>query len=95
MLFQRAIPPGPAVPPENIYTGLDLGARAPANRPISWRISSAAPDGKATAQGRTALLGGDGDRAVFRLLRTQVDAMLAGTGTLRWSATGSRCATSA
>ena len=44
-------------------------------------VSSA--DGKAAAQGRTALLGGDGDREVFRLLRTQVDAVLAGTGTLR------------
>jgi riboflavin-specific deaminase-like protein len=83
MLFQRAIPPGPAASPESIYTGLDLGARAPSDRPyvVCNFVSSA--DGKATAQGRTALLGGDGDRAMFHLLRTQVDAIVAGTGTLR------------
>jgi riboflavin-specific deaminase-like protein len=83
MLFQRAIPPGPAASPESIYTGLHLGAHAPADRPyvVGNFVSSA--DGKATAQGRTALLGGDGDRAMFHLLRTQVDAILAGIATLR------------
>lgn len=83
MRFQPAIPPGPAASPENIYTRLELGARAPADRPyvVANFVSSA--DGKATAQGRTALLGGDGDRAMFHLLRTQADAILAGTGTLR------------
>lgn len=39
-------------------------------------------DGKATAGGRTAPLAGAGDKAAFHLLRTQVDAVLAGTGTL-------------
>jgi riboflavin biosynthesis pyrimidine reductase len=43
-------------------------------------VSSA--DGKATASGRTAPLAGAGDKAAFHLLRTQVDAVLAGTGTL-------------
>jgi len=82
MLFQRALPPGPAVSPESLYTRLALGEQAPAERPyvICNFVSSA--DGKATAGGRTALLGGDGDRAAFHLLRTQVDAVLAGTGTL-------------
>jgi riboflavin biosynthesis pyrimidine reductase len=83
MLFARAIPPGPAGSPESFYTGLDLGARAGPDRPyvISNFVSTA--DGKATADGRTASLGGEGDRAAFHLLRTQVDAVLAGTGTLR------------
>ena len=40
-------------------------------------VSSA--DGKATAAGRTAPLANAADRAVFQLLRTQVDALLAGT----------------
>lgn len=40
-------------------------------------------DGRAAAGGRTAPLADAGDRAVFHLLRTQVDAVLAGTGTLR------------
>jgi len=83
MLFQPAIPPGAPAPPESFYTGLGLGDRAPADRPyvVCNFVSSA--DGKATAKGRTALLGGEGDRRMFHLLRTQVDAILAGTGTLR------------
>ena len=81
--FQWAIPPGPAAPPDSIYTGLDLAAQAPADRPyvVCNFVSSA--DGKATVDGKSALLGGNGDRATFRLLRTQADAVLAGTTTLR------------
>jgi riboflavin biosynthesis pyrimidine reductase len=83
MLFKRAIPPGPAVAPEDLYTGLDLSARAGEDRPyvVCNFVSSA--DGKATVDGRTAALGGAGDRAAFHLLRTQVDALLAGTATMR------------
>jgi riboflavin biosynthesis pyrimidine reductase len=82
MEFQPAIPPGPTAPPEAFYTGLDLGGRARAGRPyvIANFITSA--DGKATADGRSAPLGSPGDRAAFHLLRTQVDAVLAGTRTL-------------
>jgi riboflavin biosynthesis pyrimidine reductase len=81
--FQRALPAGPPASPQDIYSGLDLGAHAPDDRPyvVCNFVSSA--DGKATVKGKTALLGGHGDLAVFRLLRTQVDAILAGTGTLR------------
>jgi riboflavin biosynthesis pyrimidine reductase len=82
MQLRRAVPPGPAATPESLYTGLALGDRAPPERPyvVCNFVSSA--DGKATSAGRTAALGGEGDRAVFHLLRTQVDAVLAGTGTL-------------
>jgi riboflavin biosynthesis pyrimidine reductase len=82
MEFQPAIPPGTPAPPEAFYTGLDLAARAPAQRPyvIANFISSA--DGKATADGRSAPLGSPGDRATFHLLRTQVDAVVAGTRTM-------------
>ncbi|HEY2440134.1 MAG TPA: dihydrofolate reductase family protein [Solirubrobacteraceae bacterium] len=82
MRFQQAVPPGPPVSPDRRYTGLALGDRAPAGRPyvVANFVSSA--DGKATAQGRTAQLGGESDRTVFHLLRTQADALLAGTGTL-------------
>lgn len=83
MLFQPAIPPGPPAPPDAFYTGLALGDVAPPERPyvVCNFVSSA--DGKASARGRTALLGGPGDREMFHLLRTQVDAIVAGTGTLR------------
>jgi riboflavin biosynthesis pyrimidine reductase len=83
MLFHAAIPPGPAGTPETFYTGLRLGDAAPEGRPYVVCNFVASADGKATARGRTALLGGAGDRAMFHLLRTQVDAVLAGTGTLR------------
>ncbi len=82
MEFQPLIPPGPPAPPEAFYTGLGLSDRAPAERPyvVANFISSA--DGKATADGRTASLGSPGDRSAFHLLRTEVDAVLAGTRTL-------------
>jgi riboflavin biosynthesis pyrimidine reductase len=83
MQFRRAVPPGPAISPEDLYTGLALEDHAGPDRPyvVSNFVSSA--DGKATVSGRTAALGGEGDRKVFHLLRTQADAILAGTGTLR------------
>jgi riboflavin-specific deaminase-like protein len=83
MRLTRAIPAGPDVTPEERYTGLDLSRRASDDRPyvVCNFVSSA--DGKATAAGRTAPLASAVDRAVFHLLRTQVDALLAGTGTMR------------
>jgi 5-amino-6-(5-phosphoribosylamino)uracil reductase len=83
MFFQAVIPPGPAGTPETFYTGMRLGDAAPPDRPYVVCNFVASADGKATASGRTALLGGPGDREMFHLLRTQVDAVLAGTGTLR------------
>src|SRR5690242_9748160 len=82
MRFRRAVPSGPATSPESLYTGLGLEDRAGAGRPYVFCNFVASADGKATASGRTAALGGQGDRRVFHLLRTQADAILAGTGTL-------------
>jgi riboflavin biosynthesis pyrimidine reductase len=83
MLFQRVLPRGSAVSPEQQYTGLALGDRAGSQRPYVVCNFVSSVDGRATVGGRTAPLGGPGDRAAFHLLRTQVDAVLAGTGTLR------------
>ena len=83
MEFQPAIPPGPPAPPEAFYTGLDLGDLAPAGRPYVIANFVSSVDGKATVGGRSAPLGSPGDRATFHLLRTQVDAVAAGTRTLR------------
>jgi riboflavin biosynthesis pyrimidine reductase len=82
MEFQPAIPPGPPAPPEAFYTGLDLSDRAPAGRPYVIANFISSVDGKATADGRSAPLGSPGDRATFHLLRTEVDAVLAGTRTM-------------
>lgn len=83
MEFLQAVPPGPAVAPEQLYAGMDLAARAPAGRPYLVANFAASADGKATVDGTSGALGGEGDKRVFRLLRTQVDAVLAGTGTLK------------
>jgi riboflavin biosynthesis pyrimidine reductase len=82
MEFQPLIPHGPPAAPEAFYTGLGLSDKAHSERPyvVANFISSA--DGKATADGRTASLGSPGDRAAFHLLRTEVDAVLAGTRTM-------------
>jgi riboflavin biosynthesis pyrimidine reductase len=83
MRFQRAIPAGPPDSPENVFTGLELEQGASPDRPYVVCNFVSSSDGKATAGGRTALLGGESDRVAFHLLRTQVDVVFAGTGTLR------------
>jgi riboflavin biosynthesis pyrimidine reductase len=83
MRFRRAVPPGPATTPEGLYTGLTLGDHARPDRPYLFCNFVSSADGKGTVSGRTAPLGGEGDRKVFHLLRTQADAVLVGTGTLR------------
>jgi riboflavin biosynthesis pyrimidine reductase len=83
MDLHRVLPAGEPVAPESAYTGLELAARAPAERPYVICNFVASADGKGTVGGRSGALGGEGDRRVFGLLRTQVDAVLAGTGTLR------------
>jgi riboflavin-specific deaminase-like protein len=83
MQLHRLLPAGPPATPEELYTGLDLAAHAPAERPYVVGNFVASVDGKATLDGRSAGLSGEVDRRAFHLLRTQVDAVLAGTGTLR------------
>ncbi len=83
MRLHRLLPPGPSAAPQDLYTGLDLAAGAPAERPYVVCNFVSSVDGKATVGGRSAGLSDEADRRVFHLLRTQVDAVLAGTGTLR------------
>lgn len=83
MFFTRVLPPGSALSPEDQYTGLALSDHAGSERPYVVCNFVSSVDGQATIGGRTAPLGGAADRAVFHLLRTQVDAVMAGTGTLR------------
>lgn len=56
---------------------------APGDRPYTIANFVSSVDGRATFHGRSGQLGDDGDRATFRALREQVDAVLAGTTTLR------------
>jgi len=55
----------------------------PAERPYTFVNFVASLDGRATVSGRSAPLSDPGDRALFHVLREAVDAVMAGTGTLR------------
>lgn len=52
-------------------------------RPYTVANFVSSVDGRATIGGRTAPLSDAGDRALFHVLREAVDAVMAGTGTLR------------
>jgi riboflavin biosynthesis pyrimidine reductase len=76
--------PGPArVEIADLLESLQLASRAPSQRPYVLANFVAAVDGRATVGGRSGALGDEGDHAVFHGLREQVDAVMAGTGTLR------------
>jgi riboflavin-specific deaminase-like protein len=64
-------------------SGLKLGDLAPSDRPYVVANMVSTADGKATVGGRTREIADDADRLLFHHLRTQADAILAGTGTLR------------
>ena len=59
----------------------DIAGRSRRPRVIASMIASV--DGRASVQGRSVGLGHPADRALLRELRTAVDAILVGTGTLR------------
>ncbi len=83
MQLRRLHPdPGP-VDPAALFDEVDLAALAPADRPYVVVNMVSSVDGRATVDGRSEGLGGPADKAVFFELRASVDAVLAGTGTLR------------
>jgi riboflavin-specific deaminase-like protein len=63
-----AFGPVESAPPERPYLGLNM-------------VSTA--DGKATIEGRSGPIGNEADRELFHELRTCVDAVMAGAGTVR------------
>lgn len=83
MDFHRLIPePGPISLPE-LREALRLPTDAHADRPYTIVNFVESVDGRAALDGRSAPLSDPGDRAMFHALREQVDAVIAGTGTLR------------
>ncbi len=62
---------------------LDLGARVPVDRPYTVVNFVASADGHAAFRGRSRWLSDEADRELFHGLRERVDAVMAGTGTLR------------
>jgi riboflavin-specific deaminase-like protein len=66
-----------------LLDSLDLTQIARAERPYTIVNFVASADGRATFHGRSGLLGDEADKALFHGLRERVDAVFAGTGTLR------------
>lgn len=62
---------------------LDLGSRAPADRPYVVANMVSTLDGRAALEGNTRGLGGGHDRQLFHQLRAAADAILVGGGTAR------------
>lgn len=83
MRLRRLLPEPGTVDVAGALAGLRLGDRAPAKRPYVVVNFVATADGKATIGGRSGPIGDAADRALFHRLRGDVDAVLAGTGTLR------------
>lgn len=83
MRFHRLRPDPADVELADELAGVDLGAEAPPDRPYVVVNFVASVDGRAAFQGRSGALGDEADREVFHGLRTMVDAVLVGPGTLR------------
>ena len=81
--YSQLVPSVREVTVDELLDPLDLGARAGSERPYTVVNFVSSADGRATFHGRSGLLGDEGDRAMFHGLRERVDAVLAGTNTLR------------
>ena len=83
MELRRLYPEAASTTVPEAISGLGLGELAPAGRPYLVVNFVSSADGKAAFQGRSGPLGNEADKAIFHRLRTQVDAVLVGSGTLR------------
>ena len=83
MDFRQLLPHPATVDVAALLATLPLGVAPPDDRPYTLANFVASADGRASVKGRSGGLGDDGDRAMFHGLREQVDAILAGTSTLR------------
>jgi riboflavin biosynthesis pyrimidine reductase len=81
--YRQLLPEPAEVQADSLIASLDLAAQAPADRPYTVVNFSSTVDGDVSVQGRSGAIGDEGDRAMFHALREHVDAVLAGTGTVR------------
>ncbi|HVS28276.1 MAG TPA: dihydrofolate reductase family protein [Solirubrobacteraceae bacterium] len=81
--LRRIFPDGAAVAPEQAIDRLGFAERASELRPYVVANFVATADGRATLGGRSGPIGDEIDRRLFHLLRSEVDAVLVGAGTLR------------
>ena len=82
MLFTQLWPERRELEVEDYVADLAFVDGAGAERPFTIVNFVSSVDGRATVHGRSGALGDDGDKALFRALRSEVDAVLVGTGTL-------------
>ncbi|MGB0096904.1 MAG: dihydrofolate reductase family protein [Solirubrobacteraceae bacterium] len=83
MEFSQLLPEPAVVDILELLGRLELVPNAPERRPYTIVNFVASADGRATVGGRSGRLGDEGDREMFHGLREQVDAVIAGTGTMR------------
>jgi riboflavin-specific deaminase-like protein len=83
MQFSRLLPEPGMIELSEFRQALNLPADAHPDRPYTIANFVESVDGRATLDGRSAPLSDPGDRAIFHTLREKVDAVIAGTGTLR------------
>jgi riboflavin-specific deaminase-like protein len=82
-VFRRLLPEPAELTAGELLDSLDLAGCAPEDRPYTLVNFVAGADGRAAFNGRSAPLSDAGDRAMFHALRERVDAVFAGTGTIR------------
>src|SRR3954465_7976376 len=81
--MRRLFPdPGPTTIPDQIRE-LDLISHAPAGRPYLVTNFAVTIDGRATLHGRSGSIGSGTDTELLVCLRTRVDAVMIGAGTMR------------
>lgn len=83
MEFRQLLPESAAVDVAALLASADFGALAGEGRPYTLANFVSSADGRAAFHGRSGPLGDPADRELFHGLREQVDAIFAGTGTLR------------
>ena len=83
MRLARIHPEPGSTTPDEAAAGLDLASLAPPGRPYLVLNMISTADGKVVLDGRSGGIGNEADRDLFHQLRTQVDAVMMGAGTLR------------
>lgn len=82
MTPEQLFPERRALEVAEVYANLRLAELAPPDRPYVIANMVATVDGRATLEGRTAGISSEADKELFLDLRTQVDAVMVGTGTI-------------
>ncbi len=83
-MFRQLLPePGELPDGAAVVEPLNLGGLAHAERPYLVLNMVTTADGRATIAGRSGPIGNEADQDLFHALRTRVDAVMVGAGTLR------------